>query len=177
VPLLTALPTTITAGDSVTLSLSYPAYPAPTWSGSLALAGPSTLSVTSTADGAAHQFVLTAVQTEALAAGAYTARVRLANGLTVETVERAPLTVAADVATFAPGENVSPWAGIKTEAEAALLAMMEGGGTQMVMINGRQVMYNAPDKLVALIAMCESRLAAERGQFGAPIRFDVVGLR
>jgi hypothetical protein len=163
VPTLTAVPDTITAGDSYAITLSLSDYPATAgWSLSYALAGAAVLTVTSTASGATHLLTLTAAQTASLGAGLYQYRVRAAQGSTVETVTTGTCTVVADIGALAAGEGVSYWQCLKDAAEEALKAMMANGGVQMVMINGRQTMFNTPDRLMKIIATCDQRLAAER---------------
>jgi hypothetical protein len=175
---LTALPATLIAGDSYAITLSLSDYPAPTWALSLSLAGLSVLSVTSTANGTAHDLTLTAVQTAALEAGSYQFRLRANAGSTVTTVQSGVLSVTADVGALAPGEGVSYWETLKAAAESALLTLMQGGGVQMATILGRQTMFRSPADCQRVIAQCEARILAARARtFGTPIRFDVVGMR
>jgi hypothetical protein len=178
VPNLTAIPATITSGDSYAITLSLAEYPAPTWALSFALAGVDVLSVSSTASGTSHLLTLTAAQTTALGAGLYQFRVRATSGSTVETVTTGICTVAADIGALAAGEGVSYWQCLKTAAEAALLTLVDSGAPQMVMINGRQTMFRSPDDLRRLISECNAQLAALSARtFGTPIRFNVVGMR
>jgi hypothetical protein len=162
VTILTAIPSTITAGDSVAITLSLSDYPAPTWSVSLALAGVDTLTVTSAASGTDHAIAITAGQTSALGAGAYQYRVRAINGATVETIETGVVTVAADIGALAAGEGVSYWVGLKKAAEDALIMLMNGGAVQMSTIMGRQTMFRSPADCMKVIAACEARLTRER---------------
>jgi len=162
VPTLTAVPQTITAGDSYAITLSLSDYPAPTWALSFALAGADVLTVTSTAAGTAHLLTLTALQTAALGAGLYQYRVRATSAGTVDTVTTGTLTVAPDVGALVAGEGVSYWQTLKDAAEQALLTLMTGGAMQMVMIQGRQTMFRSPDECRRIIAQCEQRLAAQR---------------
>lgn len=164
VPTLTAVPTTITAGDSYAITLSLTEYPAPTWTASLALAGAATLAVTSTASGTSHALTLTAAQTATLSAGAYQYRVRVAAGSTVTTVDTGVLTVAADIGALAAGEGVSYWQQLKDCAQTALTTIMAGGAVQMVTVMGRQTMFRSPADCLKVIAVCDQHLAAaQRG--------------
>lgn len=176
-PTLTAIPATLTAGDSYAITLSLAEYPAPTWDATFALAGAAVLSVTSTDVGSAHTLALTAVQTAALPAGDYTWRVRVTDGTQVTTVQTGSLVVLADVGALTPGESVSYYQQLKEAAEAALLALMQGGAVQQAMILGRQTMFRSPAECQRVIAYCDAKLAARRGGFGATIRFDVAGMR
>lgn len=164
-PTLTAVPTTITAGDSYTITLTLADYPATAgWSLSYALAGASVLSVTSTASGASHVLTLSAVQTATLTAGPYSYRLRAANGALVDTIDTGALTVAADLGTLAAGEGVPYYQQLKTAAETALLNLMESNAPQMMTVMGRQTMFRSPADCQRVIAYCEQRLAAlQRG--------------
>lgn len=161
---LTSVPRVITAGDSYTLTLTAADYPATAgWSLSLAIAGPSVDTWTSTASGAAHVIAIPSADTATLGAGLYDYRVRAikAGGL-ADTFETGTLTVEADIGAAAPGERTSYWEQLKTAAETALTTIMSGGAVQMVTILGRQTMFRSPQDCLAVIAQCERRLAAER---------------
>lgn len=162
-PTLTAVPDTITAGDSYAITLSLSDYPATAgWSLSYALAGAAVLTVTSTASGANHLLTLTAAQTASLGAGLYQHRVRAAQGSTVETVTTGTCTVVADIGALAAGEGVSYWQCLKDAAQDALTTILNGGAVQMVAIAGRQTMFRSPTDCLKVIAYCDQRLAAER---------------
>jgi hypothetical protein len=176
---LTGIPSTITAGDSYTLTLTYSDYPATAgWGVSLAVAGVSVDSWTSVADGDAHVLTLPATETEALGAGTYQWRLRATNAGRVETIQTGTLTVAADLGAAAPGDLASYWEQLKTAAETALTTLMSGGAVQMATIMGRQTMFRSPKDCLQVIAHCEARIAAAQTRtFGTPVRFDVVGMR
>lgn len=176
---LTSVPRVITAGDSYTLTLTAADYPASSgWSLALAVAGPSVDTWTSTASGEAHVIAIPAADTTSLVAGQYQYRIRATRAGTADTIETGTLAVAADIGAAAPGERTSYWAELKVAAETALTTLMGGGAVQMVTILGRQTMFRSPDDCLRIIAVCDSRLAAERfGTYGTAIRFDVVGMR
>jgi hypothetical protein len=176
---LAAIPTTITAGDSVAVTLVRSAYPASAgWACTWALAGPGVFSTTATADGDAHALTVATTQTATLAAGAYNWSLRMTNGSTSLVIERGTLTVTADYTTYAAGEGVSYWQTLKEAAEAALTQLMAGGAVQMATVMGRQMMFRSPADCLKVIAMCEARLiTAAGGTFGVPVRFDVRGMR
>lgn len=175
---LTHLPTTITAGDSYTLTLTRAAYPASAgWTLTYALAGAAVASWASTASGDAHVLTLAAASTAGLSAGAYRFAVRATKaGGVVETIETGIVTVLADVTAMVQGDGVSYWQTLKAAAESALLSIMTNGGVQMVMINGRQTMFT-PDLCRKVIAECNAQLDAQRGTFGMPILMNAVGQR
>lgn len=176
---LTEIPRALTAGDSYTLTLTYPDYPASAgWALTFAVAGPSVDTWTSTASGDAHVLTLPAAETGALDAGDYQWSLKAIRSGVVHTIERGTLVVAADLATLAAGEGVAFWQTLKASAEAALQALMDGGAMQMGMVGQRQFMFRSPKDCLQVIATCEARLSALRGGgFGTPIRFDVVGMR
>ena len=164
-PTLTALPTTITAGDSYSITLTLADYPATVgWSLSYALAGASVLSVTSTASGVSHVLTLSAVQTALLDAGPYSYRLRAASGALVDTIDTGAITVAADLGTLTAGEGVPYYQQLKTAAETALLNLMESNAPQMMTVMGRQTMFRSPAECHRVIALCEARLALRNGR-------------
>lgn len=157
---LTAIPATITAGDSYSITLSLTEYPASAgWGVSLVLAGPSVATWNSAPFGDAHRITVTTAQTTGLAPGLYQYALRAIRSGAVETVERASLTVTADLSALVGGEGTSYWATLKKAAEAALLNLMDGGAVQMVMILGRQTMFRSPDDCLRVIAYCDTKMA------------------
>lgn len=159
---LTAIPATITAGDSYAITLSLTDYPAPTWALSYDIAGPSVQSWTSTASGDAHLLPLPAADTATLGAGTYQFRVRATRSGDVVTVQSGVQTVVADLGRAAPGELASYWEQLKTAAETALTTLMAAGGVQMVTILGRQTMFRSPEDCLRVIAMCNRMIASDR---------------
>jgi hypothetical protein len=175
---LTALPSTLTAGDSYAITLSLSAFPASAgWAVTWTVAGPSVRTWTSIPSGDAHALTIGAADTATLEAGDYRWSLRATRSGTVTTAETGTLRVTPDLMTLVPGEAVSYWQQLKTAAEKALLALMDGNAVQMTTIMGRQTMFRSPADCQKVIAQCEQQLAAARGVFGTPIRFDVVGLR
>lgn len=177
---LTRVPRVLTAGDSYTLTLTAADYPASAgWSLSLAIAGPSVDTWTSTASGDAHVIAIPSADTATLGAGLYDYRVRAikAGGL-ADTFETGTLTVEADIGAATAGERTSYWEQLKTAAESALLTLMSGGAPMMVTILGRMTQFRSPEDCMTVIAQCDARILAERHRtFGTPIRFDVVRMR
>jgi len=175
---LTALPSTLTAGDSYTITLSLAAYPASAgWSLAWTVAGPSVDTWTSVASGDGHVLTLPSADTAKLGAGDYRSALKATKPGTATTVSASTVRVVGDLATFAPGEAVSYYQQLKAAAQQALLVLMQSGAPQMTTIMSRQTMFRSPDDCRRIIADCDQQLAAARGTFGTPIRFDVVGLR
>jgi hypothetical protein len=169
---LTSLPDGIYAGDTVAVTLSLSTYDAPTWSLSWALAGPSTLTKASTANGSSHDLDLSAVETAALLAGLYQWRLRATDGTSVVTLATGVLTVTADLGTLADGD-ATPW---EVAALAALEASISGSIDQNMadfMIDGRRVMEIPLAERLKLIPILESRIAAKSGDgFGAAVEWS-----
>ena len=176
---LTALPARLLAGDSYTITLTYPDYPASAgWTLRYAVAGVDVKTWESTADGDEHVMTLTAAETAGLIAGTYNYQLRAILDSAAETIDRGLLAIEADLAALAPGASANYWEGLKRDAETALTALVAGGAVQMVTILGRQTMFRSPQDLMRLIAQCDARITALRHRtFGTPMRFDVVGMR
>ncbi len=179
VAILSAIPAQLIQGDRYDLRLTVSDFPASGgWSLRFSVAGQSVDAWVSTPDGDAHALTLPATETALLTPGTYRFALRAEKaGGYATTVTTGTLSVTADLAQAAAGEFADYWEQLKAAAEAALLALMDGGGVQMVTILGRQTMFRSPADCEAVIARCEARLAARRGTFGTAVRFDVVGMR
>lgn len=159
---LTALPATITAGDSYAITLSFSDYPATAgWAIKCALAGVSVLEVTSVANGAAHDLTLSATVTAALNAGTYQYRLRAVNGAQAHTLETGVVAVVADLATLGPGDGQS-WAEKTLAVVEAVLANTATAEMKMYMIGGRQVQLLSLAELRSLRQELRAELATMR---------------
>lgn len=162
---LTAIPTSITAGDSLALLLAFASYPASAgWSLVWALNGVTNQSVEFEADGDAFAATVAATDTTTWTAGAYRWLLRATNGATVITLLSGALTVLPDLATAVPG--IGYWAELKKAAEGALLTLMQSNAPMQVMVQGRQTMFRSLDDCYRIIALCEQKLAMEVGGGG-----------
>lgn len=164
---LTSIPATITAGDSVAITLTLADYPASDgWSVSWALAGPSVLTVTSTADDDDHLLDATIAETSALTAGLYQYRVRATLSTASYTIEKGTLTVEADLGTASDGDFTAWEETTLAIVEAALAGTIEGE-MKMHMIAGRQVMTFTPAELMALRRQLKNAIArrSNNGQY------------
>lgn len=175
---LTAVPTTLLAGDSYTLTLTTPDYPASAgWTLTFAVAGPSVDTWTSAASGDAHVITLPAADTAALLPGGYQSTLRASKGATVTTITRGTCAVEADVVTAAVGA-LETWAEKTLAIIEAVLANTATDAMKMYMIGGRQVMTHTLPELMALRAQLRTEVQMTKTRtFGTPLRFDVVGLR
>lgn len=171
---LTAIPLQITAGDSLAVTLSLTDYPAPTWSVSLSLAGPSIASTTSVASGTSHALTLTSTQTAALDAGLYQYALRATSGTSAETFQKGTLTVAQDLATATAGQLTSYAEQMLTICRTARQNLLTGE-MKTYMIGGRQVQLHTLDEVAREEARWQSRVNIERsGTFGTPAVWNVV---
>lgn len=180
---LTAIPATITAGDTVGVTLSLSDYPAPTWSLNWALAGVDVLdkdSTDNTDDGTSHDLDLTAVETAALGAGNYSWRLRVTDGTTVRTYSSGILLVQADLGEMAAGEALSYEETTLSIIEAALTNTLTSEMKSYLVQSGgsmQQVGMIPPLELLRIRDDFKARIAVQRGEgFGAPIRFGYRGL-
>lgn len=175
---LTAIPATLTAGDSYGIVLSLSDYPATSgWSLDFAIAGPSVKAWTSAADGDGHRFTLSTADTTALTAGTYQWRVRATDGTNARVIQSGTLVVEADLGEVAPGATLSFAEEALPIVEAALRGTLEGE-MKMYMIAGRQVMTFTPDELMRLRGTLSAEVQARRtGTFGTPVLFTVTGMR
>ena len=170
---LTALPATITAGDTAGVTLALADYPAPTWNARWALAGTDVGSFASTdnADGTSHDFDLTTTQTTALPAGAYRWSLRVTDGTNVITVGTGSLTVLPDFGGISSDDEIAYCERMLLlcrEARANILS----GEVKMMMIDGRQTMFLTLAEVAKEEAHWITRKSALTGDgFGAAIRF------
>lgn len=175
---LTSVPATLTAGDSLSVTLSFSDYPASAgWTAALYLRGPSALDVTGTAVGDQHGFVVTGTASANLTPGSYVWGVRLTSGATTHTADTGRITLRPNLATAAAGALQSyaeQQLAVCQQARANILA----GEMKLYMIGGRQVQLHTLDDLRREESYWQTRVQMERGAgFGRPVLFTVAGLR
>ncbi len=175
---LTSVPATITAGDTVRLTLAFADADA-TAGGTLSfvMAGAVVIDpIAGVANGAAWDVTIPAYVTEALTAGSYRWRVRHTETSVLRTVSTGVTTVVADLAALSAGAALSWEETALPVVEAALSGTIEGE-MKMFMIGGRQVMTFSLKELMTLRSQLQAAVAAKRGTtFGTPIWFNVVGM-
>ncbi len=168
---LTSVPNTITAGDTVEMTLAYADFSAAN-GGTLtfALAGAVVESWTATANGTGFDVTLADTETAALLTGLYQWRTRITEDGVTTTLDWGSLTVAPDLADVAAGDLVSYEAKLLPIVEEALLGTIQGEH-RMLMVNGRQLQTFSPKELMALRDQLKANLAREanNGQL-PPIR-------
>lgn len=158
---LTALPATITAGDTVAVTLSLSDYPAPDWSLRWALAGtdaPTPFTSTDNADGTSHDFDLTTASTAALSAGLYRWSLRAIDSTRTLTVSTGTLTVEADVGAGDPDEEIARCQRMLAACRTAKENILTGEIATM-MVDGRQTVFIRLADIERLEGQYERKLA------------------
>ena len=173
---LTTVPTTIIAGDSLAIVWTHTDYPRSAgWSASLALAGPSVLAITATlpaTDADGHAFTITTAQSDALAPGNYSYRIRCTLSTVTTTAESGVCTVRPDLAALVDGENISYAQRMLQVCRDARESILRGE-TKMYMIGGRQTMFHSLAEVAKEEAHWLLRVQVEEGKgFGTPIRYS-----
>lgn len=159
---LTAMPATITAGDTVRLRLTVAdASAADGGTLTLSLAGAESLTVTGVASGAAWDVTVTNLQTAALGSGTYRWLTRLVESGVTRTVGTGTVVVEADLATVGAGAAVS-WEETTLAVVEAALNNTISGEMRMYMIAGRQVMTLQPAELMRIRAQLKNEIARQR---------------
>ncbi len=172
------MPATITAGDTVRLTLTVAdASAADGGALTFAMAGAVVITpITGVANGVDWDVTIPSTVTESLSAGTYLWRTRLVEEAVTRTVQTGATTVVADVAALSAGEALSWEEKALPVVEAALSGTIEGE-MKMFMIGGRQVMTFSLKELMTLRGQLQAAIAGKRGSgFGTPIHFNVVGM-
>lgn len=159
---LTAVPDRLIAGDSYRIVLAPSEYPATAgWSLVLSIAGADVLSVTSAPSGDAHMLDLSAAQTAALAAGAYRWSVRAKKATEAYTYDGGPLTVHADLAAAAPGDQGGYWERLVKLCRTARENVIAGEMREYY-LDGRRVVLQSLADINATEAHAQRQLDAQR---------------
>lgn len=159
---LTAMPATITAGDTVRLRLTVAdASAADGGTLTLSLAGAESLTVTGVASGAAWDVTVTNLQTAALGSGTYRWLTRLVESGVTRTVGTGTVVVEADLATVGAGAAVS-WDEQTLAVVEAALSNTLTGEMRRYMIAGRQVETFSFKELLELRKQLQRNVAALR---------------
>ena len=162
------IPDNITAGLTLDLRATLPAYPAPEWALSVIMRGPQAIDLTGTADGDAHLVQVDAATTAAWAAGSYWFSVRVTDGTAVYQVDEGTTTVDQDLAAIS-GEYDGR--GHVERVLSAIEAVIEGRATkdqQRYKINNRELERTPIGDLLQLRSQYQTELRrlkmAEKGQ-------------
>lgn len=164
------IPSDIPAGVTLQLSIPLTAYPAPTWSMSLALRGPQAIDIAATADEAAHVIEVDAATSTAWPAGRYWYTLRVTDGTDIVEVEAGQLLVKADIAAISGSYDGRHHV---EKVLDAIEAVIEGRATldqERYRINNRELQRTPLDQLMKLRTSYQAELrrlkAARAGQSG-----------
>ncbi|AZB63871.1 hypothetical protein EBL87_09030 [Cereibacter sphaeroides] len=136
---MSLIPSTLRAGETITIPVTLTALPPPDWSLTLILRGPDQIDLVSAPDGAAHTFSAAAAITSEWAAGKYWWSLRATMGTTVVIVEEGQLVVLGDLALVAGPHDGSSHA---ERVLRAIEAVIEGRASidqQKYTIAGREL--------------------------------------
>jgi hypothetical protein len=170
-------PAQIKAGLTFSHLATLADYPAPAWSLSVVLRGPSVIDLVAVAEGAAHRLTAPATETAAYAPGVYAYSVRAASGDDVEEVAAGTVTILADLAQLPAGTDARTENRKALDAIDAVIAQRASLDQQRYRINNRELYRMTPTELFQMRAYFASRVAGEeakaRGKtrkFGRDIR-------
>jgi hypothetical protein len=158
------VPATITAGDTVRLTLTVAdASAADGGVLTFAMAGAVVITpITGSANGTDWDVTIPSTVTESLSAGTYQWRTRLVESAVTRTVQTGVTTVVADLATLSAGDALSFEEKALPIVEAALNGTIEGE-MKMFMIGGRQVTTFSPKELREWRDYLKTEIAKQRG--------------
>jgi hypothetical protein len=171
-----SIPVKIGAGLTFDVLLTLTAFPAPEWSVSLHLRGPSAINLTAAAEGSQHRLHADAATTAAWPAGDYWYTMRAVRGAEVSEVEQGQLTVLPDVAALTEPYDGRSQAQIALEAIDAVLAKRATLDQERYRINNRELYRTSIPDLLKLRSYYaeqvkrEQSAACGRNPFGATVR-------
>lgn len=160
-----SLPLTITAGDSLAVSVDGGDYTsAAGWAATLRLVprgSGSVISISGVADGAAWTFSANSAATAAYTAGEYSAAVYATKAGDRHTLDTGTITVRPDPAAITAGTDTRTQAEIALAAAKAALAAWSPV-TKSFTIGDVSKTFNSPAEIVTLIGYWETQVARER---------------
>ncbi len=160
-------PTSISAGLTLDKTATLTAYPAPAWSLSAVLRGPSAINLTAEAAGLAHRFLVQADQTAAWAPGDYWYSIRATDGAAVVEVEAGQITIKPDLAAAAAGHDGRDHVRRVLDAIEAVLEKRATQDQEKYKINNRELWRTPISELLMLRDRYRSELrrmnAARKG--------------
>lgn len=170
------IPAKISAGLTFDRLAACIAWPAPDWSLSLLLRGPSTINLSATAESSQHRFRALASVTTAWAPGRYTYSIRATRGDDVVEVESGSVDITPDMANIAAGTDTRSHARRTLENINAVLEKRATQDQQRYAINNRELWRTPIPELLLLrdryAAEVRREEAVSRGKslFGAQVR-------
>lgn len=169
-------PDEIGAGLTFDFLLTLTAYPAPDWDVTAHLRGPSSINLTSDAEGSQHRFHATAAATSGWAAGAYWYTLRATDGTDVVEVENGQVEILPDLVNQTGPYDGRTQAQIALEAIEAVLANRATMDQERYRINNRELYRTSIEDLLKLRAHYRREVQQEKAkacgsnQFGAVVR-------
>ena len=143
-------PTSISAGLTLDKTATLTAYPAPAWSLSAVLRGPSAIDLTAEAAGQAHRFLVQAVETAGWAPGDYWYSIRAENQGTVVEVESGTITIKPDLAAAGAGHDGRDHVRRVLDAIEAVLEKRATIDQERYKINNRELWRTPISELLTL---------------------------
>ncbi len=150
VGVLSQFPKSIQAGLSFRAEMVASDYPAPEWSVTALLRGPSSIDLAAAGDADTHTFSVTGADTSAYQAGQYAVSVRVTDGVDVFELEAGSVEIVGDVAALEAGHDPR---GHAERVLAAIEAVIEGRASkdqQSYTINGRTLVRTSIAELLQL---------------------------
>jgi len=174
----TSFPTEVTAGLSFKAAVAVSVYPAPAWTATLHMRGPSQIDLTAAPDGTGHLFSADAAATADWAPGTYWWAIRATNGTDVAEIETGNLLVVADLAAVS-----APYDGRSDNEKAlasidAVLARRATIDQSRYVINNRELWRTPIPELIKLRAFYAAAVAREKRKasgtrrWGRPVRVE-----
>jgi hypothetical protein len=170
------LPPKIPAGVTFERCVSLCDYPAPDWTLSAYLRGPSAIDFTSSADGSSHKFSVDASDTSEWAAGIYSYVVRAAKGGDVRQVEAGTLEITPDLATVSEDFDGRSQNRRTLDAINAVLEKRASRDQERYTINNRELWRTPIGDLLKLqahyqaLVRTEERAARGKSKWGPAVQ-------
>ncbi|SMX27284.1 hypothetical protein TRP8649_01387 [Pelagimonas phthalicica] len=148
--MLNFFPTSITAGLNLKCEVISHEFLAPEWELHAILRGPSAIDLVSIAIGTAHQFAVSASDTQGWNAGDYAASIRAVSGGDVHEVEAGQVKITPDLVGLEPGHDARGHAQKVLDAIEAVIEGRASKDQQSYTINGRALVRTAIADLLLL---------------------------
>lgn len=147
---MTFVPDQISAGITFSFTVQCRDYPAPDWSVTLHLRGPSSIDLTASADGESHVIESSASTTSGWAPGQYWYSLRAAKGGDVKALEHGQLTIIQDLAGADAGFDGRHHVEKVLEAIEAVIEGRAGKDQDSYRINNRELRRTPVGELIKL---------------------------
>lgn len=160
--MLTAIPATIRAGDTLSITLDTPETPAPTWAATLTLInGASKVQFSSSASGSQHLLARTAAQTAAWAAARYGWSLHVVAGAERRTLASGSIDVLPDLAAATTLDTRTAAAKALEAAESALATYGAKAYLQTIQLGDRTQTFRSPGDFLSWISKLRAQVRSE----------------